>query len=102
MILGVFVMNVEMLKMTLPCKECISYAICNSRDEISCSILYDYFLHGGANIVDHLYASPQSDRLNEISKFFSRIIEFWHLTTEKPFFIPGTPQAMVITWSNRI
>lgn len=78
----------------IPCKECIAFAICNSHeDAITCSILYEYFMEGGVNLIhsdgSDYYDSPQSDRLKEIPLFFKRELLNWSLGSEDVFFSEG-------------
>lgn len=81
----------------IPCKDCISFAICNSNKKgISCSILYDYFIEGGVNITrQHRYGAsygpPQSDRLLKIESFFKKIYES----------VNTHGQTLIFTWKNK-
>jgi len=88
--------------MTLPCKECIAFAICNSHEKgIKCSILYEYFMEGGVNITrrngSSYYDPPQSDRLKEIQIFFKRDLFNWSLSSEDVFFSEGI-QYITLKW----
>lgn len=64
----------------IPCKDCISFALCNAcEDKITCSILYEYFIKGGISVVNDNDNDAQFERLEEISTFFNRKIASWYL-----------------------
>jgi len=59
------------------CKECVLFAICNSKqNELACSILYNYFVKDGNLGIDlpsFMYScEPQPNRLKEIESAFNK------------------------------
>ena len=89
--------------MTIPCKECILFAICNGeQDELLCSILYEYFVEDSGLAV-HLppcdyHCVPQPDRLKEIESTFNKKIRDWELDLEGFYYHYRKDKRVIIYW----
>lgn len=81
----------------IPCKDCISFAICNAKeDKITCSILYEYFIEGGIPIANEDYPPVQLKRLEKISTFFNRKVASWYFGSSVIF--DSHDPIMTIHW----
>ena len=67
--------------MKCPCEECISYAICKQKDELICSIIYDFL---------EVRQFPKSYVPDEIDYTSLRVIErFYKREVSSCFPVPG-------------
>ena len=54
--------------MVIPCKDCITYALCKQKNPLSCKLLYNY-LYDGWETLTH---RGHNRRMNQIKKIFKR------------------------------